>query len=290
MVTAWQRFNALMLVLVFLALLSLIAMVAMRAEGGPLDPLNPPGSTDSVRLPGTPIDAPTVISLPGHYYLTGDIKVGGAATGITIASSDVSLDMGGFMIVGDDAVGSVGISVPTGNQDVLVRNGLIRDVQYGLAADGNHGVFEGLRVTSSDRAFQITGTDNTLSDCAATDNLGEGIHATGFFLLVRGCEINFNYGDGITLIGSRSVVERSVFHGNNQDELILQASINVTGAYNIVHDNRIGRDALNEVYVTGTNNVFTDNVCSNAAFAMVGGNFAALTDHLNANCGSVPPP
>ena len=86
MSTIWPRFNALMLVLVFLALLSLIAMVAMRAEGGPLDPSDPPGSTDAVRLPSTPINAPTVISVPGHYYLTGDIKVSGPMTGITIAS------------------------------------------------------------------------------------------------------------------------------------------------------------------------------------------------------------
>src|SRR5262245_54285864 len=102
----WQRTNTLLLALVLLALLAVIAMVALRVEGGPLYPTDPPGPTDGVRLPGTPINSQTTISAPGHYYLTRDINVPGAATAINITASNVSLDLGGFTVSGNDTSGS----------------------------------------------------------------------------------------------------------------------------------------------------------------------------------------
>src|SRR5262245_8125019 len=80
----WMRFNSVMLVLVFLALISIIGMLATDVRGGPLDPPGSPSSTDSVRLPGTPISsAPYAINASGHYYLTRDLNVTGAVVAIT---------------------------------------------------------------------------------------------------------------------------------------------------------------------------------------------------------------
>ncbi len=78
-------------------------MLASGARGGPLDPPAPLGSTDGVRLPRYAHFRPNDdLPEPGHYYLTNDVTVTGSQNAITIASSRVSLDLGGFHVVGGD--------------------------------------------------------------------------------------------------------------------------------------------------------------------------------------------
>jgi hypothetical protein len=96
MAAVWTRFNALMLVLIFVALLAVIGMLATGVRGGPLDPPGAPGSTDSVRLPGTPISSlPYTINAPGSYYVTRNLSAV-SGNGITINADDVTLDLMGF--------------------------------------------------------------------------------------------------------------------------------------------------------------------------------------------------
>src|SRR5688572_3000664 len=87
--------------------------MAGLAGAGPLNPTTPPGSTDSVRLPGTPISSlPFTINAPGNYYVTRDLTANGAgADGITINTSNVTIDLGGFALHGgagtDDGIVSI---------------------------------------------------------------------------------------------------------------------------------------------------------------------------------------
>ena len=77
-----------------------------------------------------------VIVQPGSYYLSGDIDASGF-NGILIASSNVTLDLNGYAIVGDDTQ-LIGSGAPTFDEltdeltGVTVRNGSVRGFERGV--------------------------------------------------------------------------------------------------------------------------------------------------------------
>src|SRR5262245_49070296 len=205
----WTRFSAVMLVLVFVALLAVIAMLATGVRGGPLDPPGPPSSTDSVKLPGTPISGPTTISSPGHYYLTKDVRVTGAVIAITINASEVSLDLGGFTIDGNDIAGSYGIYVAGAQSDITIENGTVKDFHFGVDFGDDLRVHvRQLSAVSNVRGFQV-GYRSVMSDCSAIDNTETGIYIPAADTTIRDCVVHGNTGDGISIAASFNLVERS---------------------------------------------------------------------------------
>src|SRR5262245_46052345 len=109
---------------------ALVAVLAGLADAGPLDPSGPPAETDGVRLPGTPISQPTTIKAPGHYYVTRNIAVTGSTTVISIASDDITLDLGGFTLSGNDTAFSYGVHVEGAYSGIVIRNGVFRDLGF----------------------------------------------------------------------------------------------------------------------------------------------------------------
>jgi parallel beta-helix repeat protein len=214
-----------MLVLVFLALLGVLAMLARDAYTGPLDPPGAPASTDGVRLPGTPITSiPITITQPGNYYLTRNLTIAPAENGITIASDNVTLDLNGFMLDGNN-VGLTGVVSDT--RGVTVRNGTARRwTQHGFnlfgfvsqsvilenvhahqnvlngivvtngsitgctARENNLGVQALLssvtRCTAADNVVGFDVQNSSLSECASSSNSAYGISALAG-AVVEGC-------------------------------------------------------------------------------------------------------
>jgi hypothetical protein len=74
---------------------------------------------------------PFTISQPGSYYLTKNLS--GAAAGITVLTSGVTIDLGGFELTGDRFVFGHGLIVVPSDK-VAVQNGRIR----GWGGDGVH--------------------------------------------------------------------------------------------------------------------------------------------------------
>jgi len=74
------------------------------------------------------------IASSGAYVLTHDHTCP-AGTAITIQADGVSLDLGGFRVSGA-GTGSVGISVSTASDDVVIRNGTVRGFDTGIQAGG----------------------------------------------------------------------------------------------------------------------------------------------------------
>jgi hypothetical protein len=68
-----------------------------------------------------PIYMPTTISAAGHYFLTRNIDANGG-DGLTIATSEVTVDLNGFTISSSGASGRL-IVLSDGVQDITVRNG-----------------------------------------------------------------------------------------------------------------------------------------------------------------------
>jgi hypothetical protein len=107
--------------------------------------LTPPGApaptmkTLAQIEPRTPISsAPFTISAPGSYYLTTNLNVS-SGNAITIATNDVTLDLGGWTISSTAASATgAGISINTGN-DLTILNGHIK----GGVTNNGSGVYSG---------------------------------------------------------------------------------------------------------------------------------------------------
>lgn len=262
------RLTNFLLALVLLTLIAIVAMLATDARGGPLDPGTPPQSTDSVRLPGTPVSASMVIFTPGHYYLTRDIAVTGADTGFIIAASGVSLDLGGFSIQGDDSAGSYGIRFDSFEDpvDVRIYNGMIRD--FNIAIDTTSGeriLIDGVHAASNVRAFQLEG-QSVLQNCTAIRNTETGIYVPGDNSFVQDCTSALNTLDGIAVAGNSNVVERNLVWNNGGDDVKDVGP----GIVNVFRGNSTG----NIVLRNGGMARVVDNQCL-TAIATPTGNFLA---------------
>lgn len=196
MAIIWTRVNTALLLLVLFALLALVAMFAADARGGPLDPPGSPGSTDGVRQPGTPISGPTTITTPGHYYLTRNISVTGPQTAITISTSDVTLDLGGFTIAGDDNSGSIGVSVSGAFKNIAIRNGVVRDFLIGFNVDAANYV-QLIDVTADSNLVGVElGLLSIISGCVVSDNT-TGISVLLDHSAIQDCMVVENTGRGV---------------------------------------------------------------------------------------------
>jgi hypothetical protein len=170
-------------------------------------PAQPAGGSSALQLGPrcdrrTPINSlPVTISASGSYYVTGALTGTGGSAGITIAASDVTIDLNGFALTG--VAGSLQGIVRTSGDHIAIRNGTIRDwdqegIQIssanavhleGLTVAGNGGsagiVVDGAgtvkRVVADDNAgagmlFGSISTEShfTVSDCVATANGAQG--------------------------------------------------------------------------------------------------------------------
>lgn len=132
--------------------LVVVASLAGVVRGGPLDPpAGTPVATDSVRVPGTPINAlPLTINASGNYYLTRDLSLGVTGSAITVNADDVTIDLNGFTLHGA-GLGTTAVGANTVSR-LTVRNGHINS--FGTGIDNPSGWFA--RV--DDVVFQMGGS------------------------------------------------------------------------------------------------------------------------------------
>lgn len=175
---------------------------AALALAGPLAP--PPGAVGStgrtlaeiepripISLANTPGDATTLykISLPGHYYLTGDLVGVAGKRGIRVDADDVTIDLGGFTLRGPGSGTAIADreseEVPS-IKNLTLRNGTIE------------GWGDGLNMFNCSSA--------RVEDVTFTGNLSSGLSFNGT-LLVRSCAAYGNGGTGFENQGSGQFID-----------------------------------------------------------------------------------
>jgi hypothetical protein len=279
-----NRVNTLLLVLLVLMAGAIIAILATRASGGPLDPPGAPASTLPQVEPRVPIDhVPVTISTPGSYFLTRNVSGPANTTGngITIASDDVTLDLNGFSVIGTGADTSqahgFGINVSLNPaHDIVIRNGVVRDWNYGVVGDGAHqSRIESVRALNNKWDGIRGGADTTITDSSSASNLEYGIVSFGG--TVQHCEVDGNTSAGI-FVTDNSVVKDNSVHNSLFDGIDVANNADVegnsvvgsggqgivsSGNRDVIKDNLVEASAKNGIHVLGNSTVEGNTVVGN---------------------------
>jgi hypothetical protein len=154
---------------------------------------------DAADGPGFPV----TITEPGSYRLSSNLVLpaGSFAAGVSIETSDVSLDLNGFSIIGASTPSTDGIFIFGVN--VEVRNGTVRDF-------GRHGVF----ARNAGKCFSCTDAEGVrILEVRAINNGLNGIRIESQGGLVDGCSAHTNGSVGI-LAYQGALVKNSVARAN----------------------------------------------------------------------------
>ncbi|MEL6330199.1 MAG: right-handed parallel beta-helix repeat-containing protein [Planctomycetota bacterium] len=212
-----------------IAALALAAGTA-RAQLGQINPpLGPVADTGPdlfqieprtpLSLETTPGDSDSIfkITSPGSYYLTGNIRFGGAAVdfnAIEIVATDVIIDLNGFTIDGIEA-GGYGVRVIAQGARVTVKNGNITSFRFGgVYATGRMSVVRDVNVNNivdNQSAGIRVGRGGLVENCTVENVQNSGIR-TSFDGLVRNCRV-FSVSQNGYYLGGFSRVENSVSAG-----------------------------------------------------------------------------
>jgi hypothetical protein len=193
---------------------------------GNLTPPGPPAPTmkslDQIEA-RTPLagPAPITISTSGSYYLTQNISATGQ-TAITITASEVTLDLNGFSLIGDNTAGKNGITIQGAISDVAIRNGSITSFGgYGINGTGASGVrVENLSVRGQGFVGLLLGSRSLVVRCVVQFN-GAGI-SVDFNSVVRECIVGNSAAYGIQTTGKGCTVADCTAQQNGTYGIIVE--------------------------------------------------------------------
>ncbi len=195
--------------------------------------------------PRTPISSlPFTIDKSGSYFLTRTLTGMAGESGISIESSNVTIDLNGFSLLG--VPGSLdGINFDGGpHENIAVFNGGLvdwgRDGIGGQVTAATYSSFEKLRVMRSGRNGIFVGVGCTIASCISQGNASQGVITSGRGTIVntvssfnlrgfvpnpssvlRGCVATSNAEWGFSLTSGagvlQTVISECVSSGNGTD-------------------------------------------------------------------------
>ncbi len=229
---------------------TVVATAAILTNAGPLaPPPGPIGPTNktlaeiepriAVNAVNTPAESDSLftISQPGSYYLTDNIIGAAGKHGVKITTSDVTLDLNGYALLGvENSLDGVHVSA-AGAQRITIRNGSVvgwfedgvdlslasRCVVVDVRAEsnahnglklGNGSMVAGCSVSGNFSDGLVAGSNCSILHTSASLNQGDGV-TTGAVCLVNDVDARANKGSGI-VVSSNSLVtgSRAMDNGN----------------------------------------------------------------------------
>jgi parallel beta-helix repeat protein len=183
----------------------------------------------------TAIDSlPFDITASGSYYLAASLSTAG---GITINSSNVTLDLNGFTITNTAGDGILASAV----SNVCIQNGIVTECgSDGIDVSSAKTVLvQNMKVTSSTLTGIRAGNEAEIINCTVNENMEHGI------VVVDDC-----------IVRNNNLARNS----DNNSEV----GLNVTGDNNVIEYNRV-LDGRRGLQVSGTGNYIRENFCKGAS-------------------------
>lgn len=206
-------------------------------------------ASDEVR---TAISSCQTITTPGSYYLTGNLSAAG--TCIYIMSSNVTLDMMGFLMAGNGSAGSSGV-ITVNVSNVEIENGTVTNFHDGINLYNSNGNAHSNRVinvqamTNANDGIIAATKNNRIENCTASKNGGNGI-AVQAVSLIKNNIAYANLKNGIEA-GSSSTIIHNTAYDNSMNGISGGSGSTVTG-------NTVSANHLSGLYFYGSNTI-TDN-------------------------------
>jgi hypothetical protein len=218
-------------------------------------------AADEVRIPIS--SCGTTISTSGSYYVTQNLSSNGNC--ITVSASNVTIDLMGFTLAGNNTGFNSGISITEiqgGMSDVEIRNGTIKKFYDGIISPV---------LSLSLRVINIR----------AVQNRNSGINLNGDFNLVKNCTVWANGIFGI-ISGNKATIIENTINANNTNNISGGGGLFVYGSTmvgsSLIKDNILIGNLLNNIYVDGSQNVLESNLLNGSTNGIVfnsSGNFYA---------------
>lgn len=136
-----------------------------------------------------------------NAYLIASFACPGT-NGVVVGADEITIDLRGFTLRGNRTAGTYGID-DNGFDHVTIKNGVVRNFQYGVYA---HGTADGIGI----------------SDLVASGNAGGGILVGGESASVRSSTASGNAGRGIDLAGNRHKIQSSAAVGNADTGIVVE--------------------------------------------------------------------
>jgi hypothetical protein len=160
----------------------------------------------AINATNTPGDADSLfkITQPGSYYLTGNVSIPAASTGIEIVADDVTVDLNGFALIGQSGAVS-GVRSSVSGTGVVVRHGLISGTQTGVALTFSAAArVEDVTVHDVSSTGIAGGIQATIRDCTVRVAGATGISASTNSI-VESCNVSAATSNGIS-VSAQSVI------------------------------------------------------------------------------------
>lgn len=215
-----------------------------------LNNYNIAGTTNQLNLLLT--ELPQTISWPATVTLAGDLVGITGQGGITVASDNVTIDLGGHAMRG--VAGSIdGISVPAVRRNLVVKNGTV-------TGWGSSGIYASTSVTARYENIVLLG------------NGQQGLYA-GHDTIIRSCQAVSNTAIGI-LAGNRAHIIDCAVSGNTTGGLSLGQDCRVDGCF-------VGNNSAGGINAGAHAQISNCTVSSNVANGIVLGSESRATDCIS---------
>jgi parallel beta-helix repeat protein len=197
--------------------------------------------------------APFVISSPGVYCLTQNISTIGIATGITINSSNVVLDLNDYEIVGNNA--GTGILISEALENIQIKNGTVRNFSIGVFIVSPEDsvvskiVIKSLTTCNNTlHGFLLTRIEDILlRQCRSYNNMLNGfLFSDSSICILESCMANDNNSSGYFFNNNRNAeLKRSSSYNNGLNGVVFSNSSQSLVDSCVSNDNSNGFQLLN---------------------------------------------
>lgn len=152
-----------------------------------------------------------------NAFLTGDLNcAGNPAYGVLAGASGITIDLRGFTIRGNASIQSAGVNAQFGYGAVTIKNGTLRNFEYGVYGGGDKFSVSNVDVSGSTHGgMWLFGDGIKIQSVTASGTGGTGIDIRGDAAVIQASSASHNAQAGFWVEGDGAKIQSSAASGNS---------------------------------------------------------------------------